>query len=408
MAGHLGDACGHLLHGGGGLLGLLTLLVHAAVNLIACGAHGGGAAGERTRGLDDGADDAGEIVLHLLHGCGEGADLIVTVQVEGAAGEVARGDGVGALGDQADGPGDAASEEDGDRASDESAENGREPEGEKRGMIGAAKAYQLLVGLGHLRLGEVRDVFEEGFLERKDLVLKRVVGLRGALRGLRFVQGLDFFFERLESGESFFERRETLGVGAEIEVGAILTKFDEGDLGLFELLAPGVAIGDRGGRVDAEEHVGLERADGVGEVRAEIAAAHDERKTIGGDDVGEVGSLCHPDVRGVRTEKHGGDEEAGAEAELGFEFHEGPYLHGDGGWGKSKSYWTSAAKLTSISDSEASGAGTKRQRLTASWAAGASRAWPDSTLVAETLPSGWMVTSSTTLPLTCMRRASSG
>src|SRR5438270_13363475 len=64
-------------------------------------------------------------------------------------------------------------------------------------------------------------------------------------------------------------------------------------------------------------------------MRAEIAATHDERKAISGDDVGEARGLGHADMRGVRAEKHGGDEEAGAEAELGFEFHDGPYLHGD-------------------------------------------------------------------------------
>ncbi len=58
VAGDLGDGGGHLLHGGGGLLGLLALLVDAAVDLVAGGAHGGGAAGERACGVDDGADDA--------------------------------------------------------------------------------------------------------------------------------------------------------------------------------------------------------------------------------------------------------------------------------------------------------------------------------------------------------------
>ena len=124
VARDLGDGGGHLLHGGGCLLGLLALLVHAAVDLIAGGAHGGGAAGERAGGLDDGADDAGEIVLHLLHGRGERADLIVAVEVERAAGQVASGDGVGAVGHEADGVGDAAGEEDRDRAS---AENSCEP-----------------------------------------------------------------------------------------------------------------------------------------------------------------------------------------------------------------------------------------------------------------------------------------
>ncbi len=46
---------------------------------------------------------------------GEGADLVLTVDVEGLAGEVAGGDGVGALGDEIDGLGDAAGEENRDR-----------------------------------------------------------------------------------------------------------------------------------------------------------------------------------------------------------------------------------------------------------------------------------------------------
>ena len=140
-----------------------------------------------------------------------------------------------------------------------------------------------------------RDVREESSFEWKDLVLKRVVGLRGALRGLRLVECFDLFFERLQGGESGFKGGETRGVGAEVEVGAVLAEFGERGFGLRELFAARVAIGDRGVRVDAEEHVGFERADGVGEVRAEIAASHDERKTVSGDDVGEVIGLCHAD-----------------------------------------------------------------------------------------------------------------
>ena len=79
VAGDLRDGGGHLLHGGGGLLGLLALLIHATVDLVAGGAHGRSTAGERARGLDDGADDAGEVVLHLLHRDGEGPDLVLTV-----------------------------------------------------------------------------------------------------------------------------------------------------------------------------------------------------------------------------------------------------------------------------------------------------------------------------------------
>ena len=60
-------------------------------------------------------------------------------------------------------------------------------------------------------------------------------------------------------------------------------------------------------------------------------------------------------------------------------------------------YCPSLLKLTSISDSEASGPGSKRQRLTASCAAAASSGWPDSTLVLETAPSGWTVTRRTTV-----------
>ena len=38
--------------------------------------------GERAGGLGDGADDVGEAGLHLLHGAGERADLVVGVDVE--------------------------------------------------------------------------------------------------------------------------------------------------------------------------------------------------------------------------------------------------------------------------------------------------------------------------------------
>ena len=39
-------------------------------------------AGEGAGGIDDGADDGAEAGLHLLHGFGERADLIVGVEVE--------------------------------------------------------------------------------------------------------------------------------------------------------------------------------------------------------------------------------------------------------------------------------------------------------------------------------------
>ena len=103
VAGDLGDGGGHLLHGGGGLLGLLALLVDAAVDLVAGGAHGGGAAGERAGGVDDGADDGAEVGLHLLHGVGEVPIWSWLWRSSGFAGEVAGGDGVGALGDEIDG-----------------------------------------------------------------------------------------------------------------------------------------------------------------------------------------------------------------------------------------------------------------------------------------------------------------
>ena len=51
-------------------------------------------------------------------------------------------------------------------------------------------------------------------------------------------------------------------------------------------------------------------------------------------------------MRGVGAEKHGGDEEAGAEAELGFEFHDDPYVHGIVGCEGRMSYWPSELKLT--------------------------------------------------------------
>ena len=147
VARDLGDGGGHLLHGGCGLLGLLALLVDAAMDLVAGGAHGGGAAGERAGGVGDRADDAAQAALHLLHGDGEGADLVVAVQVERLAGQVARGDRVGAFGDHGDGAGDAPGEQERDEAADDGAEDGREPKRVERGAVGAAQVDELSVGL---------------------------------------------------------------------------------------------------------------------------------------------------------------------------------------------------------------------------------------------------------------------
>ena len=98
---------------------------------------------------------------------------------------------------------------------------------------------------------------------------------------------------------------------------------------MCKLLLPRLAEGSRGGRIEAEEHVGFEAADGAGEVRVDVAAAHDDGQAAGGDDIGEVVGFLDADMRRVGAEKHGDDEKAGAEAELGFKFHDGPYLRGD-------------------------------------------------------------------------------
>ena len=184
VAGDLGDGGRHLLHGGGGLLGLLTLLVHAAMDLVAGRAHGGGAAGDGGDGLSESADDAGEIGLHLLDGVGEGAGLIGGVQDQRLSAEVAGGDGVGAVHDHVQGMGDLASKIDRYRDTDERGDDRAEPEDDEGEVIGFAKVRLLLVGEAGLRLGDLSDIGEQGIFERQNLVLQRVVCCGRALRGL--------------------------------------------------------------------------------------------------------------------------------------------------------------------------------------------------------------------------------
>ena len=92
-------------------------------------------------------------------------------------------------------------------ASDESAENGRDPEREQRGAVGAPELSSSSLVCVICDWPRSVTFGEERLLERKNLVLERVVGLRGALRGLRLVECLDLLFERLQRGESVFESR---------------------------------------------------------------------------------------------------------------------------------------------------------------------------------------------------------
>ena len=90
-----------------------------------------------------------------------GADLVIAVEVECIAGEVAGGNGVGAFGDQGDCSGDATRGQEREAAADESAENSREPQSKECDMVGAAKLREFGVGLGHLGLSQIARVREE-------------------------------------------------------------------------------------------------------------------------------------------------------------------------------------------------------------------------------------------------------
>ena len=51
-------------------------------------------------------------------------------------------------------------------------------------------------------------------------------------------------------------------------------------------------------------------------MRTDISASHDEGNAIGVDDVGEVIGFLDADISREGAEKHGNDQDAGAEAEL--------------------------------------------------------------------------------------------
>ena len=311
------------MHGGGGLLGLLALLVDAAVDLVAGGAHGGGVSGERAGGVDESADDGGEAGLHLLHGQGEAAYLVGAVDVEGQAGEVAGGDGVGTLGDEMDGMRDAAGEKEGDEAADDGAEKSGYPECVERGAVRGAEMIHLIIGEVGLRFGEGAGSGDEGFLEGKDLILECVVGLCGSAGGLRFVELLDLVFHRLEIDEG---GGHGCAVGAEIVVGGEAGEAGHGGVGVCDGLLAGLAEGAGGGGVDSEEHVGFEVAGGVLDVVAQIAGGHDEGDSLGGDGEREPVGFLNADVCGIGAEQAREDEDAGADCEFEFKLHVGPQM----------------------------------------------------------------------------------
>ena len=85
----------HLLHGSRGLLGLLALLIHSPVNLVARRLHGRRAAGKRTCRVDHRTDDARQIRLHLFHRVGERAGLVVGVQIQRLPAQVTCGNRIG-------------------------------------------------------------------------------------------------------------------------------------------------------------------------------------------------------------------------------------------------------------------------------------------------------------------------
>ena len=181
-----------------------------------------------------------------------------------------------------DGVRDAAGEKEGDEAADDGAEKSGYPEGVERGAVRGAEMIHLIVGEVGLRFCEgAGGGPDEGFLERKDLILQGVVGLvRFRWRSSRLVELLDLVFHCFEIDEG---GGHGCAVGAEIVVGGEAGEASHGGVRVCDGLLAGLAEGAGGGGVDSEEHVGFEVAGGVLDVMAQITGGHDEGDSLGGD-----------------------------------------------------------------------------------------------------------------------------
>jgi hypothetical protein len=73
--------------------------------------------------------------------------------------------------------------------------------------------------------------------------------------------------------------------------------------------------------IDAEEHVGLKRAYAGHHSGADLSGPADDGDSTVGNGVGEAVGLLYANVRDQGAGEHGQNEDAGADAELGFEFH---------------------------------------------------------------------------------------
>ena len=96
----------------------------------------------------------------------------------------------------------------------------------------------------------------------------------------------------------------------------------ERGLGLLELRAPGVAVGSRSVRVDAEEHVRLQQANGVREVGADVATGHDDGDAVFRDHVRESVGFFDVPVGDTCAENGSGDDSASHQEHLRLQLHE--------------------------------------------------------------------------------------
>ena len=76
--------------------------------------------------------------------------------------------------------------------------------------------------------------------------------------------------------------------------------------------------------VCADEQVGLQGADAHQGRKTDVSGDRDDGNAFIEDEIGEAVGLLDANVRDQGADQHGQDENTGADAELGFEFHAVP------------------------------------------------------------------------------------
>ena len=138
---------------------------------------------------------------------------------------------------------------------------------------------------------------------------------------MHLVEPLDFFFHGAELDQAWRDLLNDGGIAAEIVVAAQIEELGERRVRGIQVVQALLAQLLRGRGIGSEDQVGLKGLHAGHHGGADLAGPADDGDPPVGYVRGEPVGLLFAHVREGRTDKHGENKDAGADAELRFEFH---------------------------------------------------------------------------------------